>query len=100
MPNKFSVPLHARVNEVSNIVAAVGPFKLSLTFDPRILHVTSVHVDLGHPVNTWYQCFYVLNAGVGRGGCLIGDHSLPLLVAFSIYEVSVEDTLDFNHAVS
>jgi len=51
MPNQLSVTLHARVHELTNIVSAIGPLELSLSFNPRISHSPAINVDLCHTMN-------------------------------------------------
>lgn len=51
MPNQLSVTLHARVYELSNIVSAIGPLELSLSFNPRISHSPAINVDLCDTMN-------------------------------------------------
>jgi hypothetical protein len=51
MPNQLSVTLHARVYELSNIVSAIGPLELSLSFNPRISHSPTINVDLCDTMN-------------------------------------------------
>jgi hypothetical protein len=51
MPNQLSVTLHARVHELANIVSAIGPLELSLSFNSRISHSPAINVDFCDTMN-------------------------------------------------
>ena len=56
-PNQLPVTFHARVHELTNIVSAVGPLELSLSFDSRIPHCPAINIDL---CDSMYACGEVL----------------------------------------
>ena len=51
MPNQLPIALHARVHELTNIMSAIGPFELSLSFDSRISHSPAIDIDLCDTMN-------------------------------------------------
>ena len=52
MPNKLPIAFHAGVHELTNIVSAIGPLELSLSFDSRIFHSSAINIDLCDTMNT------------------------------------------------
>lgn len=52
MPNQLSVALHARVNEFTNVVSAIGPLEFTLSLDSRIFHSPAINIDLCDTMNT------------------------------------------------
>ncbi len=56
-PNQLPVTLHAGVHELTNIMSAIRPLELSLSFDSRIPHSPAINIDL---CDTMYACGEVL----------------------------------------
>lgn len=85
-PAHFTLALHLRVDEVSNIVPAIGPLELAVALDLGVLEVTTIKKDLLSPGWPIWIASLLLMADL-----------LPFLVAFAVDDSSaVEVAADLN----
>lgn len=85
-PAHLALALHLRVDEVSNIVPAIGPLELTVALDLGVLEVATIEKDLLSPGWPIWIASLLLMADL-----------LPFLVAFAVDDSSaVEVAADLN----
>ena len=88
-PAHFALALHLRVDEVSNIVPAIGPLELTVALDLGVLEVTTIEKDLLSP--SW---------PVWIASLLLMADLLPFLVAFAVDDSSAVEVAADLHQTS
>ena len=85
-PAHFALALHLRVDEVANIVPAIGPLELTVALDLGVFEVATIEKDLLSP--GW---------PIWIASLLFMADLLPFLVAFAVDDSSaVEVAADLN----
>ena len=85
-PAHFALALHLRVDEVANIVPAIGPLELAVALDLGVFEVATIEKDLLSP--GW---------PIWIASLLFMADLLPFLVAFAVDDSSaVEVAADLN----
>jgi hypothetical protein len=88
-PGHFSLSLHLRIYETSDVMATIRPFKLSVALNLGIFEVTTVD-----------KVFFRFYLFVWKVGLLVVLDAFPLFVALSIDKVAaIKEALNLDGAV-